>query len=154
MIAHHCVGGEVDGEDFAQQCRPVHQPGLAVIEVLAGIPVVTAQESPPHAAGNAVVKVCPPAKRFRIGAGSCSACKSLGSLQVGIVKILWNARSWEISGWVSIGSFRQFTPGITDAFGFEIRNQGIFNSHGGGCVVNYRAHLYVEKIREFLTSES
>ena len=48
----------------------------------------------------------------------------------------------------------QFTPGITDAFGFEIRNQGIFNSHGGGCVVNYRAHLYVEKIREFLTSES
>jgi len=51
------------------------------------------------------------------GAGSCFACRSLGSLQIGIVKILREAISWENLGWVSHGALAIFL-----AFGlaFEI----------------------------------
>ena len=58
VIAHDCVGGDVDGEDFAQQRQAVHEPGLAVVEILAGILVFAAQKSLPHAAGYAVVIGC------------------------------------------------------------------------------------------------
>ena len=40
MVAHHRVGGDVDGEDFLQQLQPPRQSGFAVIEVVVGAPVV------------------------------------------------------------------------------------------------------------------
>ena len=57
--------------------------------------------------------------RFGIGTGSCSACKSVEFLPVGIVKILRKARSWEFFGWVSHGSLAGQTA--SDGAGGEIR---------------------------------
>ena len=92
MITHHRLGGDVDGEDFGQQGQAFDQPGFAVIEVLAGLLIVAAQEGPPHATGDAVV-VGRVGQRDELGAGPDHQLPaSHGFLQAGIVKILQKAR--------------------------------------------------------------
>jgi len=49
---------DIDGEGISEQCQPLQQPGFAVIEISAGVAILTAQERAPHAAGDAVVVGC------------------------------------------------------------------------------------------------
>ena len=58
VIAHDRVRGDIDGEDFAQQHQAIHQPGLAVVKVLAGIRVFATEEGPSDTPGNAMVVGC------------------------------------------------------------------------------------------------
>ena len=57
IIAHHRVGGDIDSEDFDEQRQAVHEPGLVVVKVLTGIPILATQEGPAHVARDTMVVV-------------------------------------------------------------------------------------------------
>ncbi len=55
VVAHHGIGGDVDGEDPGELHDALSDPAAAVVEVLTGKMVLSAQEGAPHAPAHAVV---------------------------------------------------------------------------------------------------
>ncbi len=55
VIAHHRVGGDVDGEDGGELLDALDDPAAAMLEVTPAGVVLAAQEGAAHAAGDTVV---------------------------------------------------------------------------------------------------
>jgi len=55
VVAHHRVGGDVDGEYRSELGDARLDPAAAVVEVLAAVPVMAAQKGAAHAAAHHVV---------------------------------------------------------------------------------------------------
>jgi hypothetical protein len=55
VIAHHRIGAYVDGEERREKAQTVPNPLLPMVEVLARVVVLAAQECATDAAGHAVV---------------------------------------------------------------------------------------------------
>ena len=56
MVAHHGIAADVDTEDSRELLKPQANPLLAVIVVLSGNRIVAAEERPPYASNDAVIK--------------------------------------------------------------------------------------------------
>jgi hypothetical protein len=55
VVAHHRVSGHVDGEHPGQLFDPIHDPGPAMVVVLAGDRIIAAQKGTTHAAIHDVI---------------------------------------------------------------------------------------------------
>ena len=55
MVAHHCISGDVDGEDVSEFEQALLDSATAVLKVAAAVAVLTAEEGAAHAARYAVV---------------------------------------------------------------------------------------------------
>ena len=55
MVAHHCISGDVDGEDIGEFEQALLDPATAVFEAAAAVAVLTAEEGAAYATRYAVV---------------------------------------------------------------------------------------------------
>ena len=55
MVAHNCISGDVDGEDIGEFEQALLDPATAMLEAVAAVAVLTAEEGAAHAARYAVV---------------------------------------------------------------------------------------------------
>ena len=58
MVVHDGVGTQINGKHRTHQLDAVHNPLATVFKIKAGYWIGTAQESTPHASGDAVVIRC------------------------------------------------------------------------------------------------
>ena len=63
VVAHHRVGGHIDGEDRGELADACFHPGAAVLEAAACVRIMPAQEGAAHAAVDDVVLTCPVSPR-------------------------------------------------------------------------------------------
>ena len=55
IIAHHRIGGYIDGEHASQLLDPIHDPGPAVVVVFPRMSVLATQKGTPDAAVHHVI---------------------------------------------------------------------------------------------------
>ena len=55
VVAHHCIGGHINGKDVGQFFHAGGNPAPSVFKVLAAVVVMATQKSPAHTARDGVV---------------------------------------------------------------------------------------------------